>query len=306
MFFCCNVDFFDDELIDLIFLGGVIPGQTVGAIAPFTLFLHHILQASLWILIGFHFSLIKTCVCVCRRLARSTLLLIPLFGIHYTVFTFSPEDVSKKERLVFELGLGSFQVCWCSSLDPAVTLFLFLVDYSVMWRHWSSSQVLPVEACWIFHSHRCDRLHFCKKTTEICCGGCSLFLFHTYLSPSFYSPSQGFVVAVLYCFLNGEVSYFLSKILHVRRFPDQKSGLMPLIMEEKRWHFNLELLFKVSLNVWWKLLSLQLFYFKFISVFIFLKPGSNNIFLVMAGNTKMSLKQIYCYCNFSCFSKVLT
>lgn len=72
---------------------------------------------------------------MCRRLARSTLLLIPLFGIHYTVFTFSPEDVSKKERLVFELGLGSFQVCWCSSLDPAVTLFLFLVDYSVMWRH---------------------------------------------------------------------------------------------------------------------------------------------------------------------------
>ncbi|XP_065438730.1 pituitary adenylate cyclase-activating polypeptide type I receptor isoform X11 [Chrysemys picta bellii] len=44
-----------------------------------------------------------------RRLARSTLLLIPLFGIHYTVFAFSPENVSKRERLVFELGLGSFQ-----------------------------------------------------------------------------------------------------------------------------------------------------------------------------------------------------
>ncbi|XP_035173018.1 pituitary adenylate cyclase-activating polypeptide type I receptor isoform X5 [Oxyura jamaicensis] len=43
------------------------------------------------------------------RLARSTLLLIPLFGIHYTVFAFSPENVSKRERLVFELGLGSFQ-----------------------------------------------------------------------------------------------------------------------------------------------------------------------------------------------------
>ncbi|XP_060747311.1 adenylate cyclase activating polypeptide 1a (pituitary) receptor type I isoform X1 [Tachysurus vachellii] len=43
------------------------------------------------------------------RLARSTLLLIPLFGIHYTVFAFSPEEVSKRERLVFELGLGSFQ-----------------------------------------------------------------------------------------------------------------------------------------------------------------------------------------------------
>lgn len=49
-------------------------------------------------------------MCAHRRLARSTLLLIPLFGIHYTVFAFSPEDVSKRERLVFELGLGSFQV----------------------------------------------------------------------------------------------------------------------------------------------------------------------------------------------------
>jgi len=49
-------------------------------------------------------------VLFCRRLARSTLLLIPLFGIHYTLFAFSPENVSKRERLVFELGLGSFQV----------------------------------------------------------------------------------------------------------------------------------------------------------------------------------------------------
>lgn len=54
-------------------------------------------------------TLWKYCVII-RRLARSTLLLIPLFGIHYTVFAFTPEDVSKRERLVFELGLGSFQV----------------------------------------------------------------------------------------------------------------------------------------------------------------------------------------------------
>ena len=53
-------------------------------------------------------------VLIGRRLARSTLLLIPLFGIHYTVFAFSPENVSKRERLVFELGLGSFQVGNCS------------------------------------------------------------------------------------------------------------------------------------------------------------------------------------------------
>ncbi|XP_061681093.1 pituitary adenylate cyclase-activating polypeptide type I receptor [Syngnathoides biaculeatus] len=45
------------------------------------------------------------------RLARSTLLLIPLFGIHYAVFAFSPENVSKRERLIFELGQGSFQHC---------------------------------------------------------------------------------------------------------------------------------------------------------------------------------------------------
>ncbi len=58
-------------------------------------------------------SLVMTwlvCCVIDRRLARSTLLLIPLFGIHYTVFAFTPEDVSKRERLVFELGLGSFQV----------------------------------------------------------------------------------------------------------------------------------------------------------------------------------------------------
>ncbi|XP_013922925.1 PREDICTED: pituitary adenylate cyclase-activating polypeptide type I receptor isoform X1 [Thamnophis sirtalis] len=73
-----------------------------------------------------YFSCVQKCYCKsertnqhsCRmaelsiitlRLARSTLLLIPLFGIHYTVFAFYPENVSKRERLVFELGLGSFQ-----------------------------------------------------------------------------------------------------------------------------------------------------------------------------------------------------
>lgn len=46
-----------------------------------------------------------------RRLAKSTLLLIPLFGIHYTVFAVLPIGVSSKYRILFELCGGSFQVC---------------------------------------------------------------------------------------------------------------------------------------------------------------------------------------------------
>lgn len=46
----------------------------------------------------------------CRRLAKSTLLLIPLFGVHYVVFAVVPMGVSFKYQLTFELGVGSFQV----------------------------------------------------------------------------------------------------------------------------------------------------------------------------------------------------
>nr|XP_029137874.1 vasoactive intestinal polypeptide receptor 1-like [Labrus bergylta] len=46
---------------------------------------------------------------VIRTLVRSTLLLIPLFGVHYTLFALIPEHVGVKPRLVFELVLGSFQ-----------------------------------------------------------------------------------------------------------------------------------------------------------------------------------------------------
>ncbi|XP_027021894.1 growth hormone releasing hormone receptor a isoform X1 [Tachysurus fulvidraco] len=43
------------------------------------------------------------------RLAKSTLFLIPLFGMHYTVFAFLPENTGETVRLYIELGLGSFQ-----------------------------------------------------------------------------------------------------------------------------------------------------------------------------------------------------
>ncbi|XP_077440729.1 pituitary adenylate cyclase-activating polypeptide type I receptor [Vanacampus margaritifer] len=44
-----------------------------------------------------------------KRLAKSTLLLIPLFGMHYMVFAFLPENTGAEARLFIELGLGSFQ-----------------------------------------------------------------------------------------------------------------------------------------------------------------------------------------------------
>uniref|UniRef100_A0A3B5ARL5 Vasoactive intestinal polypeptide receptor 2-like n=1 Tax=Stegastes partitus TaxID=144197 RepID=A0A3B5ARL5_9TELE len=47
-----------------------------------------------------------------RRLAKSTLLLIPLFGVHYVVFFYlmEPDDKNLTQvKIFFDLGLGSFQ-----------------------------------------------------------------------------------------------------------------------------------------------------------------------------------------------------
>ncbi|XP_064146187.1 growth hormone-releasing hormone receptor [Loxodonta africana] len=43
------------------------------------------------------------------RLSKSTLFLIPLFGIHYIIFNFLPDNAGLGLRLPLELGLGSFQ-----------------------------------------------------------------------------------------------------------------------------------------------------------------------------------------------------
>uniref|UniRef100_A0A8C0ZQ63 G-protein coupled receptors family 2 profile 2 domain-containing protein n=1 Tax=Castor canadensis TaxID=51338 RepID=A0A8C0ZQ63_CASCN len=44
-----------------------------------------------------------------KRLAKSTLLLIPLFGVHYMVFAAFPIGISSTYQILFELCVGSFQ-----------------------------------------------------------------------------------------------------------------------------------------------------------------------------------------------------
>ncbi|XP_036102993.1 vasoactive intestinal polypeptide receptor 2 [Molossus molossus] len=44
-----------------------------------------------------------------KRLTKSTLLLIPLFGVHYMVFAVFPMGISSKYQILFELCMGSFQ-----------------------------------------------------------------------------------------------------------------------------------------------------------------------------------------------------
>ncbi|GCC33953.1 hypothetical protein chiPu_0012424 [Chiloscyllium punctatum] len=44
------------------------------------------------------------------RLTKSTLLLIPLFGVHYIVCACFPDNVAEDLKIFIELGIGSFQV----------------------------------------------------------------------------------------------------------------------------------------------------------------------------------------------------
>uniref|UniRef100_A0A4X1SWU0 Pituitary adenylate cyclase-activating polypeptide type I receptor n=1 Tax=Sus scrofa TaxID=9823 RepID=A0A4X1SWU0_PIG len=74
------------------------------------------------------------------RLARSTLLLIPLFGIHYTVFAFSPENVSKRRGWCLSSGWGFVVAVLYCFLNGEVRS-----EIKRKWRSWKVNRYFTMD-----------------------------------------------------------------------------------------------------------------------------------------------------------------
>ncbi|MGH0133620.1 UNVERIFIED_CONTAM: hypothetical protein FKN15_028480 [Acipenser sinensis] len=137
-------------------------------------------------------------LCVFRRLAKSTLLLIPLFGVHYIVFISELTPIEYK--IFFELAIGSFQ--------GLVVAILYCFLNSEEWQcasGWSLTSKQTVSAC---------NRRLAKSTLLLIpLFGVHYIVFISELTPIEYKiffelaigSFQGLVVAILYCFLNSEV-----------------------------------------------------------------------------------------------------
>ncbi|XP_064797206.1 vasoactive intestinal polypeptide receptor 1b [Oncorhynchus masou masou] len=102
------------------------------------------------------------------RLAKSTLLLIPLFGINFIVFAFIPEQVNTEQRLVFDLILGSFQ-----GFAVAV-LYCFLngevqSEMKRKWRWWNLQHHMGTDTA----KHQHPSMGNSTGTTQISMLSCS-------------------------------------------------------------------------------------------------------------------------------------
>ncbi|XP_072926841.1 vasoactive intestinal polypeptide receptor-like isoform X1 [Hemitrygon akajei] len=102
------------------------------------------------------------------RLAKSTLLLIPLFGVNYIVFVFVPDRLNDYFRLVFDLALGSFQgfivaILYCF-LNGEVQL-----ELGRKWRRWCTQWYLTANSRYCFPSLE---NHTTKEGTQISMVSC--------------------------------------------------------------------------------------------------------------------------------------